>query len=99
MNAAALVEGVLARYHLKLTFDQAILIAASEAIGEPLDPQHADDAAVILHAETLLERGARVLEAITEARHAVTAERNGTTSAPARSRNGPRHRQQRPGPR
>ena len=68
MSAAEHVEAVLIRYRRALSFDQAILIAASEAAGDALDPYRSGDAAVILHAEALLQRGLRVREAIGEAR-------------------------------
>jgi len=67
VNGAQPVEAVLVRYGRALTYDQAILIAASEATGQSLDPRHADDAAVLVRAEALLEHGALVLDAIDEA--------------------------------
>jgi hypothetical protein len=68
VNAAERVDEVLARFRRALSFEQAILIAASEARGKPLDPRRPGDAAVILHAETLLEQGATVRDAIDQAR-------------------------------
>ena len=73
MSAAERVEAVLVRYRRALSFDQAILIAASEAAGNALDPYRSGDAAVILHAEALLQRGLRVRDAISEARIAADA--------------------------
>jgi hypothetical protein len=68
VNAAERVEEVLARHGRALSFDQAILIAASEAEGKPLDPRRLGDAAVVLCAEGLLQRGRTVRKAIAEAR-------------------------------
>lgn len=86
MSAAERVEAVLLRYRRALSFDQAILIAASEAAGSALDPYRSGDAAVILHAEALLHRGLCVRDAIGKARiaaHAAAAARP-CRHAPAR---------------
>jgi hypothetical protein len=80
MNAAERVEKVFLRFEHALTLDQAIIVAACEAAGRPLDPRRRDDAAEILHAELLLELGATVSEAIATAHTAAHA--RGTTAAP-----------------
>jgi hypothetical protein len=68
VNAAERVEAVLTRYRQALSPDQAILIAASEAAGDPLNPHEPTDAALILHAEASLQRGLTVRDAIALAR-------------------------------
>jgi hypothetical protein len=73
VNAAERVEAVLASYPTALSFDHAILIAAAEAAGSPLDPRQPDDAAVLLHAEGLLQQGLTVLRALARARIAAEA--------------------------
>jgi hypothetical protein len=68
VSVAERVEAMVARYRGGLTEAQALILVAAESHGDPLDPRSADDAAVILVAETLLEHGARVHDAISEAR-------------------------------
>ena len=92
MNAADRVQTVLLRYGQALTVDQAILIAASEAAGNALDPYQDTDVGVILYAEALLRRGGRVRDAIREARSADGRSRRRLKSA---SRTRPELRQER----
>jgi hypothetical protein len=89
MTAAELVEKVLLQYNQALTFDQAIVVAASEAAGDPLDPRTSVEAAVILRAEVLLAQGVTVHDAIGRARADATAAVVAHKPTPARRLNEP----------
>ncbi len=68
MADRAQVEAILGRYQQRaLTPAQAILILASETEGAPLDPERADDAAVLLRAELWVAAGESVRTALARA--------------------------------
>ena len=79
------VEAILARYPRgALTPVQAVMILASELEGAPLDPERADDAAVILRAEVLVAAGepVRTALALAHAHEELLASRPGPQAAP-----------------
>ena len=83
MTGRADVETVLARYPKgALTPVQAVMILASELEGAPLDPERADDAAVILRAEVLVAAGEPVRTALAHAHEELLASRPARQAAP-----------------
>jgi hypothetical protein len=90
VSVAEHVEAMVARYRGAVTEAQALILVAAESHGEPLDPSNSGDAALILAAESLLEHGARVHDAISEARdqaahspQLASSQNGGSSSTPA----------------
>lgn len=64
----ALIEAARAELRPGLSRRQAIVIGFSALLGERLDPERFDDAALILRAERLLLEGLSVVDAVATAR-------------------------------